>query len=216
MSVSNAEALASVGRQAAVCTNCDLCKTRTNVVFGEGNPDAPLMIVGEGPGETEDLTGRPFVGRAGALLDECLAENRITRKHVYITNIVKCRACTVEGTRKRNRPPTPQEIAACSPWINQQLEIIKPLVVLCIGSPSANALIHKNFKIMQERGKFFETPFAPLTLAALHPAYILRQHGQAFHDARATLVADIASARQKVIDLRNGAKSSAGSGLFQS
>lgn len=215
MNDSLTEALSKTAREASNCRNCDLSETRTNVVFGEGNPDTPLMIVGEGPGETEDLTGRPFVGRAGALLDECLAENRITRKHVYITNVVKCRACTLEGKRKKNRPPTPGEVSACAPWLQQQLEIIKPLVVMCIGASSANALIHKNFKIMQERGRFFEVPFARAAIAALHPAYILRQHGQAYQDARATLVADIAAARQKVIEIKKADDYASESGLFQ-
>ncbi len=194
--------LADVAAEAASCQNCGLADTRTLVVFGEGNPDAPLMIVGEGPGESEDLTGRPFVGRAGALLDECLAENRITRKHVYIANIVKCRACIAENRRKRNRPPTPAEITACSGWLNKQFDIIKPLVVLCLGSPAANTIIHKNFKIVQERGKLFEVSVARYAVAALHPAYILRQTRQAFTDTRSTLIADIDKARRTVIEAR--------------
>mgnify|MGYP002681752798 CR=1 FL=1 len=196
------EALAPVAEEASACQKCPLAETRTLVVFGEGNPDSPLLIVGEGPGEREDLTGRPFVGRAGALLDECLAENRITRKHVYITNIVKCRACSSENSRKRNRPPSTAETNACRPYLDRQLEIIRPRVVLCLGSPSANALIHTNFRIMQERGRFFEVPFADYAIAALHPAYILRQGGQAFRDVRATLVADIGAARLKVVEIR--------------
>ncbi len=206
MAESNAPSIEALAVQASACANCELAAIRTQVVFGEGNPDAPLMIVGEGPGDREDLTGRPFVGRAGALLDECLAENRITRKHVYIANVVKCRACIVDGVRKKNRPPTPAEVIACNPWLTQQLEIIKPLVVLCLGSPSANALIHKNFKITQERGLFFDVPFAQHAIAALHPAYILRQHGQAFKDARDTLIADIDAARRKVIEAKKSDK----------
>ncbi len=198
--------LARIAAEASVCTACGLSQTRTTVVFGEGNPEAPLMIVGEGPGEREDLTGRPFVGRAGALLDECLAENGITRRHVYIANVVKCRACIVENGRKRNRAPTAQEIAACHPWLQQQLELVRPLVVLCLGAPSASLLIHKNFRMTQERGKFFEVPYARYAIAALHPAYILRQGGQAFLEARRTLVQDIAAARLKVIEVRREAK----------
>ncbi len=198
--------LAEIAREASQCTRCPLAAIRTNVVFGEGNPESPLMIVGEGPGEREDLTGRPFVGRAGALLDECLAENGITRKHVYIANVVKCRACAIENGRKRNRPPSTVEVAACTPWLSQQLEIIQPMVLLCLGAPSANALIHRNFKMMQERGKFFEVPGAQCAIAALHPAYVLRQGGQAFVDARATLVQDIAAARRRVIELKKQTK----------
>lgn len=196
-----ASLLVPVAREASSCTGCGLSETRTMVVFGEGNPDSPLMLVGEGPGETEDLTGRPFVGRAGALLDECLAENGITRSHIYVANVVKCRACIAENNRKRNRPPSSAEIDACKPWLMQQIEIIRPMVILCVGAPSASTLIHKNFRMMQERGKFFEVPFAKAAIATLHPAYILRQGGQAFRDARATLVTDINLARLKVIEL---------------
>src|SRR5204862_3933031 len=103
------ERLAKVAARASVCTACDLAKTRTNVVFGEGNPEAPLMLIGEGPGQNEDATGRPFVGRSGVLLDQCLRENGITRKHIYICNILRCRACVVEAGRLKNRPPTPEE-----------------------------------------------------------------------------------------------------------
>lgn len=194
--------LAALAGEAAGCTLCPLAESRTKVVFGEGNPNSPLMIVGEGPGEREDATGRPFVGRAGALLDECLAENRITRKHIYIANTVKCRACNIENGRKRNRPPTGVEITACNPWLQKQLEIVQPLVVLCVGGPAASTLIHKNFKIMKERGVFFDVPFAQTAIATLHPAYVLRQGGQAFKDARATIIQDIAAARRKVIELR--------------
>lgn len=206
--------LAALASEASACVRCELASSRTLVVFGEGNPESPLMIVGEGPGEREDLTGRPFVGRAGALLDECLAENRITRKHVYIANVVKCRACTSENGRKRNRPPTAAEANACRPWLTSQIEIIAPRVVLCLGSPSANALIHTNFKIMQERGKFFEVAFADYAIAALHPAYVLRQSGQAFRDLRATLVADIAAARLKVIEVRRQTPKTENTSLF--
>lgn len=202
---SRSELLAEVASRVADCSACGLAATRTMVVFGEGNPDSPLMIVGEGPGDKEDLSGRPFVGRAGALLDECLAENRITRRHVYIANVVKCRACIVDNGRKRNRAPAQPEIVSCQPWLAQQLEIIKPVVLLCLGSPSANALIHKNFKIMQERGKFFDVPYAQAAIAALHPAYILRQAGQGFADARTTLIGDIRAARLKVIELKRSA-----------
>lgn len=209
-SADRANKLSNLAGEVAACSACPLASTRTKAVFGEGNPNAPLMIVGEGPGEREDATGRPFVGRAGVLLDECLAQNDLTRRHVYIANIVKCRACNVSGARKSNRPPTPSEAELCTPWLMKQFEIVKPLVLLCLGSPAANALIHRNFKIMQERGRFFESEHARWAIAALHPAYILRQGGMALRDARSTLVADIAAARQKVIDERR----SSGSDLF--
>lgn len=198
--------LARVAERAAVCTACDLAKTRTHVVFGEGNPEAPLMLIGEGPGQNEDATGRPFVGRSGVLLDECLRENGITRKHIYLCNVVRCRACVVEAGRLKNRPPMPVEAQACSTWLDQTIEIVQPLVILCLGAPSASAIIHKGFRMMQERGQWFESRYVRHAMAALHPAYILRQEGEAYEAARRSLVTDIASARQKVIEAKKEPK----------
>jgi len=199
---SKTERIEEVAKIASVCTACDLSKTRTRVVFGEGNPEAPLMLIGEGPGQNEDATGRPFVGRSGVLLDECLRENGITRKHVYLCNVVRCRACVFEGGRLKNRPPTPTESEACSQWLNQTIEIVKPKVILCLGAPSASAIIHKGFKMTKERGQWFESKFAKYAMAAWHPAYILRLEGEAYEAARRALVEDIAAARQKVIEAK--------------
>lgn len=192
--------------EAADCQACELCETRTNVVFGEGNPDTPVVLIGEGPGSNEDATGRPFVGRAGQLLDQALRENGITRKHVYICNVLKCRASIVENGSVRNRPPRISEVNACLPWLRQQLEIIEPLVILCLGGPAANVIIHKDFRMTKERGIWFETPYARYAMAALHPAYILRQDGETFQAARASLVADIAATREKVIQAKSEPK----------
>ena len=191
-------------QKAQPCIACDLHLRRTNVVFGEGNPLSPLVIVGEGPGENEDKTGRPFVGRAGVLLDECLRECGMLRKHVYITNVVRCRAADPDETgRMKNRPPTSQESATCiNLWLEPTLAVIQPLVILCLGAPSANAIIHKGFKMMQERGTFFPTKYGRYAIAGLHPAYILRQQGEAFDSARASLGADIETARKKVIEAK--------------
>jgi uracil-DNA glycosylase family protein len=203
---SKAVRLARVAERASVCTACDLAQTRTHVVFGEGNPEAPLMLIGEGPGQNEDATGRPFVGRSGVLLDECLRENGITRKHIYLCNVVRCRACVLEAGRLKNRPPTPVEAQACSTWLDQTIEIVQPLVILCLGAPAANAIIRKGFRIMQERGQFFESRYVRYGMAALHPAYILRQEGEAYEAARRSLVTDIAAARQKVIEAKREPK----------
>jgi DNA polymerase len=185
-----------------VCTKCGLADTRRNVVFGEGNPEAPLMIVGEGPGETEDATGRPFVGRAGALLDEALAACHIGRQRVFICNIVKCRACIIENGRASNRPPALNEIEACTPWLEKQIEIIRPLVILCLGAPSAKFIIKKDFKMVQQRGVFYPTRYARHAIAALHPAYILRQAGQTYDGGKSLLIADIEAARRKVVEAK--------------
>lgn len=200
------ERIEELRQKAAGCRACGLCETRTNVVFGEGNPNTPLVLVGEGPGANEDATGRPFVGRAGQLLDQALLENGITRKHIFICNVVKCRASNIENGKVRNRPPQPSEMAACLPWLEQQLEIIKPLVVLCLGAPAANTIIHSDFRITKERGIWFTSPYVEYAMAALHPAYILRQDGEGSHAARDTLVADIAAARAKVKEIKRAMK----------
>lgn len=203
---SKATRLERVAERASVCVACDLAKTRTKVVFGEGNPEAPLMLIGEGPGQNEDSTGRPFVGRAGQLLDACLRENGITRRHIYITNVVRCRPTVIEAGAVRNRQPTPEEMRACSSWLEQTIEIIQPLVILCLGAPAAGAIIHKGFKMTQERGQWFESRFVRYAMAAWHPAYILRLQGEAYETARRTLVEDIAAARQKVIEAKREPK----------
>jgi uracil-DNA glycosylase family 4 len=199
---SKADRIAALAARGSVCTACGLHKTRTKVVFGEGNPEAPLVLIGEGPGQNEDATGRPFVGKSGALLDEALRENSILRKHVYVCNVIRCRACVLEAGWPKNRPPTAEEAEACSPWLEQTLHILQPLVILCLGGPAASAIIHRGFRIMQERGQWFETRFVRYATATLHPAYILRQEGEAYQAARRTLIADIGAARQKVIEAR--------------
>jgi uracil-DNA glycosylase family 4 len=181
---------------ASECTACKLSCTRNKVVFGVGNVNSPLMLVGEGPGANEDATGVPFVGRAGALLDECLREAGMLRKHVYIANIIKCRATELEGGRLKNRPPTAEEVSTCVPlWLEQQILLVQPRVILCIGSPSANAIIRKGFKIMSERGNWFQCKYTSHAMATLHPAYILRQEGEAYDIARQSLVNDLMAAK---------------------
>jgi len=160
------------------------------------------MIVGEGPGMNEDATGRPFVGRAGALLDECLAANKMTRDHVFICNVIKCRACVSENGRTRNRPPSPHEVESCTPWLEEQIAVIKPLVILCLGAPSAKFVIKKDFRMTQERGIVYETRYARYAIAALHPAYILRQMGETYDGGRSLLIADIDAARRQVIQAK--------------
>ncbi len=199
--------LEAIRAPALSCPRCKLSRTRTNVVFGEGNAASPLMLVGEGPGESEDASGRPFVGRAGKLLEEVLRRNGMARHHVYVTNVIKCRAANFEGGRMVNRPPEPDEISACQPWLEQQTSIIKPLVVVCIGGPAANTVIHKNFRITAERGKWCTTsPYAAWTMAVFHPAYILRLNGPAYDAALETLVEDVGRARQKVIEVKRQLK----------
>ena len=187
-------ALLQLSSEAQSCTGCALAERRRNVVFGEGNPESPLVLVGEGPGDNEDATGRPFVGRAGQLLDKALLDNGLTREHIYICNVVKCRACDWSTGKPVNRAPTDEEVAACRQWLEPQLKAIGPKVILCIGGPSAKSLIRKDFKITEERGKYFRTDLAKTAIATLHPAYILRNQSARNDGGYGLLVADIAKA----------------------
>lgn len=196
--MSRGEQLERLREQAAVCTDCALSQTRTHVVFGEGDPESVLMLVGEGPGQWEDRSGRPFVGRAGRLLDDVLREQGLERSTIYLTNIVKCRPTVEQFGRIKNRPPRVGEVRACRKWLDAQIAIIRPRVLVCIGGPSASLLIHKGFKMTQEHGVWFQTECAPYMMAVLHPAYVLRQEGAAFTEARNQLGADIAEVKRKI------------------
>ncbi|HVL39676.1 MAG TPA: uracil-DNA glycosylase [Fimbriimonadaceae bacterium] len=176
------------------CTSCRLAERRRNVVFGEGNPRSPLVLVGEGPGDQEDATGRPFVGRAGQLLDQALLANGLSREHVYICNTLKCRAADWSSGRPQNRAPLPEEVEACRQWLIPQLAAISPKVILCVGAPSAKNLIKKDFKITAERGRYFPCEYAKTAIATLHPAYILRNQGATTDGGFSLLVGDIAKA----------------------
>lgn len=183
--------LLQLADEAKTCKDCALSERRTNVVFGEGDPRSPLVLVGEGPGADEDASGRPFVGRAGKLLTQALEEAGLSRESVYICNTVKCRACDWVNGKPNNRPPTPQETLACRRWLVPQLGLIAPQVILCIGAPSAKNLIKSDFKITRERGKYFRCEFARVAIATLHPAYILRQMNIAGDGGYGLLVSDI-------------------------
>ena len=149
------------------CTKCDLCEGRTNLVFGIVKKDADIMLIGEGPGENEDLQGQPFVGRSGQLLDKFLASVDLSRdKNVYIANMVKCRP-------PKNRDPKPEEQDMCINWLREQFKIIKPKIVVCVGRISAQKLIDKNFKVTQQHGQFIDKN-GTLFMGTYHPAAILR------------------------------------------
>ncbi len=149
------------------CTDCGLCETRTNVVFGVGVDHAEVMFIGEGPGENEDLQGEPFVGRAGKLLDKMLAAVDLDRhKNIYIANIVKCRP-------PKNRDPLPQEQEMCIKWLRQQFAVLRPKIVVCLGRIAAAKIIKPDIKITKEHGVFFEKN-GVLFMPVLHPAALLR------------------------------------------
>lgn len=160
------ESLEQIRTHAEGCTACDLCKTRTNCVFGAGSPNASLMFVGEAPGEKEDLSGIPFVGAAGKLLDKYLAAVGIERDEVYIANVLKCRP-------PHNRDPLPTEEDACIGFLREQVRLIDPKIIVCLGRISAMRLIKPDFKITKEHGTFFRK--GKLTMCAVyHPAALLR------------------------------------------
>lgn len=149
------------------CNKCELCETRTNIVFGVGNPNAEVMFIGEGPGEQEDLKGEPFVGRAGQLLDKMLAVVDLDRnKNIYIGNMVKCRP-------PKNRDPKPEEQEECIFWLRNQVKLIRPKIIVCLGRIAAMKIIKPDMKITKEHGIFFERN-GTLMMATLHPAALLR------------------------------------------
>jgi len=177
--------------QALTCQGCGLAERRTNVVFGEGDPRSPLVLIGEGPGDTEDKMGRPFVGRAGQLLDKALNDAGLQRSQVYIMNTVKCRAADWSTGKPVNRAPTDDEVRACRRWLEPQVALLGPKVILCVGAPSAKNIIKKNFLITKERGTYFPCEFARTAIATLHPSYILRQMNISGDGGYSLLVADI-------------------------
>jgi uracil-DNA glycosylase family 4 len=161
-----ARALAGLKGHMGTCTKCDLCRGRTNVVFGEGNPDAELMFVGEAPGKEEDRQGRPFVGDAGKLLDRLIDRMGFSREEVYIANILKCRP-------PGNRDPKEEEIEACLPVLKKQIEIVAPRVIISLGRISAQTLLGTKTPISKLRGKFAKLGTV-LVMPTYHPAYLLR------------------------------------------
>jgi DNA polymerase len=200
--------LEELREEAMLCQGCALAARRLSVVFGEGDPSSPLVLVGEGPGEQEDRSGRPFVGRAGQLLDKALEEAGVGRARVYITNTVKCRAADWSTGKPQNRAPSLEESEACRRWLIPQLAILKPAVILCVGAPSAKNLIKPNFAITRERGQYFPCAYARTAMATLHPSYVLRQANIEGDGGYSLLVADIARAWAAAVKLRGSGSAS--------
>ena len=155
-------------QECSVCQRCALCKERTHVVFGQGSPRAEVLFVGEGPGQSEDEQGLPFVGRSGQLLDKYLFAIDLDRNtNCYIANIVKCRP-------PQNRDPLPEESEACMDWLRQQFKILRPKIVVCLGRVAAQRLIREDFSVTKEHGRFY-TKNGTLFMGTFHPAALLRQ-----------------------------------------
>ena len=163
-----ARLLALDDKEVRGCTKCRLCETRTQTVFGEGDPDAKVFFIGEGPGENEDLTGRPFVGRAGEMLNKWIAAMGLKREQVFIANIVKCRP-------PNNRVPAPDEVATCTPYLQRQLEIVRPKVIVTLGLPSAKYMLQTSSTMGRLRGQWHEWRGIKL-MPTFHPAYVLRSY----------------------------------------
>lgn len=166
--------LAELTETAKHCNNCDLWKRATQTVFGEGRPNSKIMLVGEQPGNQEDLEGRPFVGPAGKLLDAALIEAGVDRKKVYVTNAVKHFKWEPRGKRRIHKKPNSAEIAACRPWLEAEIAALGPKVIVCLGATAAQALLGRDFRVTQHRGELLESPLAPHVMATVHPSSILR------------------------------------------
>jgi uracil-DNA glycosylase family protein len=159
---------------ASSCKACDLWKLGTQTVFGEGRANARVMMVGEQPGDKEDLQGRPFVGPAGAVLDKALAAAGIDRTDVYVTNIVKHFKWEPRGKRRLHKKPNALEISACRPWLDAEIKVVKPEVVVLLGATAAQGIMGRQFRVTQQRGQWVQSTIAPLVMATVHPSSILR------------------------------------------
>jgi DNA polymerase len=182
------------------CKACDLWKLGTQTVFGEGPARARVMFVGEQPGDSEDRVGHPFVGPAGKLLDEALLEVGIERSEVYVTNVVKHFkwVAAQRGKRRIHKKPRQPEIAACRPWLDAELQVVKPDVLVCLGASAAQALLGRDFRVTRDRGTLRESELAPYVMATAHPASILRAPDSAAREQqRRDFVRDL----QKVADI---------------
>ena len=189
--------LEHAAQAAATCTNCSLYRNATQTVFGRGPAGADLMLVGEQPGDKEDLAGEPFVGPAGRLLDRALADAGIDRASIYLTNVVKHFKWRPAGKVRLHKKPNSEEIQACRPWLEQEIALVAPRIVVLLGATAAQALLGSSFRVTKHRGELLDWPYEPLALASIHPSAVLRAG-----DDRAvmmdSLVDDLAAARTAV------------------
>jgi DNA polymerase len=170
--------LSTLREAADGCRGCHLWENATQTVFGEGRREAQVMLVGEQPGDQEDKAGHPFVGPAGRVLDEALEEAGIDRSKAYVTNVVKHFKWEARGKRRIHAKPNWTEIAACKPWLEAELALVGPSVLVCLGATAAQALLGKQFRVTKQRGEPVESPLAPNVLATIHPSAILRQRDE--------------------------------------
>jgi DNA polymerase len=184
--------LSKLREAAAGCKACDLWKTGTQTVFGEGAKSAEIVFVGEQPGDKEDLAGKPFVGPAGRVFDEGLAAAGIDRRLAYVTNAVKHFKWEARGKRRIHQKPNAAELAACKPWLDAELDAVRPSVLVLMGATAAQALLGRQFRVTKDRGRPVESDLAPYVLATVHPSSILRQRTEEERDAAmADFIADL-------------------------
>jgi DNA polymerase len=178
-------------RKARSCKACDLWKSGTQTVFGEGPVEAEVMLVGEQPGDREDVEGHPFVGPAGRVLDTALEQAGIDRDRVYVTNVVKHFKWRPRGKRRIHQKPNIEEIRACAPWLDGELAAVKPRVLVCLGATAAQALLGRQFRVSRQRGEFVESPLAERVTATVHPSSVLRSDPEEREAAMEALVEDL-------------------------
>ncbi|HET7671534.1 MAG TPA: UdgX family uracil-DNA binding protein [Burkholderiales bacterium] len=169
-----ARSLKQLREDARKCQDCPLWANATQTVFGAGDPNARVMLVGEQPGDEEDRKGLPFVGPAGRLLDRALEEAGVDREHLYVTNAVKHFKWQLRGKRRLHKTPAQREVDACHQWLEREIAAVKPHVIVALGSTAAKAVISRDFKVSVERGRFVASPLAPHVFATLHPSALLR------------------------------------------
>jgi len=188
--------LTKLREAARTCTACPLYKNATQTVFGEGAKGATLMLVGEQPGDQEDRVGKPFVGPAGQLLDRALVEAGIKRNEVYVTNTVKHFKWEPRGKRRIHQKPRARDIAACRPWLEAELRVVRPDVLVCLGSTAAQAIFGSSFRVTRQRGQVLESDLAERVVATVHPSSILRQRDEeSRHREYTVFVADLRAAQ---------------------
>jgi len=176
---------------AADCKGCDLWERATQTVFGEGARRAEVVFVGEQPGNEEDLAGKPFVGPAGRLLDDALLEAGIDRTQTYVTNVVKHFKWEPRGKRRIHKKPNAREVAACRPWLEAEISLVKPKVIVCLGATAAQALLGPQFRVSKQRGQFIESTLAPYIVATVHPSSILRAPDETRRDEKRKFIDDL-------------------------
>jgi uracil-DNA glycosylase family protein len=191
LSLEERPSLSQLRKEAIGCKACDLWKTGTQVVFGEGAESAEAMFVGEQPGDQEDKAGRPFVGPAGKLFDQALSDAGIDRERVYVTNVVKHFKWVGRGKRRIHQKPNWSEIAACRPWLDGELAAVEPRVLVCLGATAAQALLGRQFRVTRERGRPVDSELAEHVLATIHPSAILRGDPESREQEYAAFVRDL-------------------------